>query len=139
MSMNETNNNQTDIFKDVGAVDNNIHLLIRSLLKFIDDNIDEESNKFSKLLFSFVVNDCLLHLIVLDLCIQDSAQETYLQRHECEKYKKIISTQVLQCMPLTLSILTSLIIKMEKQTLSEYHAIYRRLYKFILSSLSSSC
>lgn len=130
----------------------NVKHLIYSSLQYIDNVLSSNSNHhhldvFAKLLFSFVVNDCLVHLIVLDICIDDqnemqgnnsqsSVINYYLDEVVRAKYKQLIqaSSQYNPCIAFGLA--TTLLKKYNDVNLEMYKSIYYRMYEFILSNMT---
>lgn len=67
------NNSKANSHQDIVIDNTSLDMLIQSSLKCIENIISESQspNSFFKTLFSLAVNDCLVHLIVIDMCIDN--------------------------------------------------------------------
>ena len=124
-----------DVIIDTTSLD----MLIKSSLKCVENIISESRspNSFFKTLFSLAVNDCLVHLIVIDMCIDNTSMLSlrYIDAETSSTFRNTIALNAMRTPSITLGLLTVLAFKKKRGDLKNYHGIYDRLYKYILSCM----
>lgn len=114
--------------------------LIDSSFKCMDSimsSYKSSNNSFYRLLFNMLVNDCLVHLVVLDMCVDNVSKLSlkYVNENQCRKYCSMLSENASRTPSLTFAILTTLIAKLKNSSLSNYHGIYSRLFNYIVANM----
>lgn len=125
--------------EDILIESTSLDMLIKSSLKCIENIISESRspNSFFKTLFSLAVNDCLVHLIVLDMCIDTNSVLSlrYIDTETSNTFRNTVALNAMRTPSITLGLLTVLAFKKKREDLKNYHGIYDRLYKYIVSCM----
>lgn len=133
------NNSKANSHQDIVIDNTSLDMLIQSSLKCIENIISESQspNSFFKTLFSLAVNDCLVHLIVIDMCIDNTSMLSlrYIDAETSNTFRNTVLLNAMRTPSITIGLLSVLLFKKRKEELKNYHGIYERLYKYILSCM----